>query len=141
MTETTVVSDAAKRIYDTYNLHKIGDPYGSIGKWFAARLSDGTGDNTLYDSKGECVRHQHHDEMYYVYVQITPGDMSQTDAQIWLELHRRMYEKNIRMVDPQHVSGGREVIKRATQEDMRNQIASMFGRGRPSNISLPGRDF
>jgi hypothetical protein len=58
-----------------------------------------------------------------------------------LAVSRRMYRAGIRVPDRDHHGGGREMIRRLTWEDMRNQIRSMFGRGHPSNIHLPGRDF
>lgn len=137
----TKISDAARRVVDTYSLHRLADPLGNIGKWFAVALQDGTSDGDLYDSKQDCIRHQHHNEFYYMYVQVTPGDMDPRAAQTFLDLHRRMYEKGIRIPDRDHPGGGREPIQRASWEDMRNQIRAMFGKGKPSNLLLPGRDF
>jgi hypothetical protein len=133
--------DAVHRICDTYNLHKLADPYGNIGRWFAAALADGTTDGQLYDSKRDCIRGQKHNEFYYMYLQVTPGDLEPRACAALLDVHRRMYAKGIRVPDPDHHGGGRDLIHRLTWEDMRNQIRSMFGKGHPSNILLPGRDF
>ena len=52
--------DAAKRIYDTYHLHRTADQFGALGKWFAAALNDGTTDGQIYDSRKDAILHQHH---------------------------------------------------------------------------------
>jgi hypothetical protein len=122
-------------------MHKLANPLGSIGRWFAVALHDGTTDNVLYDSKRDAVLHQHHNEQWYAFVQVTPGDLDDRAAETWLSLHRRMYDAGIRIPDRDHKSGGVDVIKRASKEDMANQMRSMFGKGHPSNILIPGRDF
>lgn len=136
-------SDAAKRVSDNYNLHRVANPYDSIGKWIAVALSDGHSDGTLYDSKRDCVSHQHHDEMWYAYIRINPTSMTPCDAEIFLKMHRMMYEKGIRLADPDDVSGGKEVIKRSTREDQSSLMRSIQSGGtiRPRNLLLPGDDF
>lgn len=135
-------SDAARRVVDTYNLHKLaGELHETVGKWFACALEDGTTDGVLYDTKKEAIRGQHHNEFYYMYLQVTPGDMDLRAAATLLDLHRRMYAAGLRIPDRDHHGGGLDIIHRLSWEDMRNQIKSMFGRGHPTNILLPGRDF
>lgn len=131
-----IVSDAAKRISDTYNLHRIGQPIDSIGKWFAAKLNDGTSDDVLYDSKLDAVTHQRHNELYYAYFQIIPRNMEPREAEGLLRVYRQASKLNIRLADRDHPGGGMDIIKRSTQEDQYNQIAALFGKGRPSNISF-----
>ena len=118
-------SDAAKRLYDTYTLHKVADLFGNLGKWFAVRLADGTGDGMLYDSKDECALFQRIDERYFAYVQVTHAQMTICSAEAYLMLLRRMYDAGIRQVDPREAKGGREMIKRVSSED---QLAQVFGR-------------
>jgi hypothetical protein len=118
-------SDAAKRIFDTYTLHRVADPMGSLGQWFAFRLSDGTTDNVLYDGKSSAAHYQKHDEKYYGYIQVTMARMTICSAEAYLMLLRRMSDAGIRQVDPDHARGGREVIKRSSSED---QLAQVFGR-------------
>jgi hypothetical protein len=136
-------SDAAKRASDNYNLHRVTNPYDSIGKWIAVALSDGSSDGVLYDTKKECVSHQHHDEMWYAYIRINPSSMMPCDAEIFLRMHRMMYDKGIRLADPDDVKGGRDVIKRSTSEDQFSLLRSIRSGGtiRPSNLLLPGDDF
>jgi hypothetical protein len=92
--DNIVVSDAAKRASDAYNLHRVADPNGCVGKWIAVRLSDGTTDNVLYDSKSAAVDHQHHDEDFYAFVQIGPWQFTPEMAETYLTVQRRMYGSN-----------------------------------------------
>jgi hypothetical protein len=108
-------SEAAKRIYDTYHLHRSADIHGAIGNWFAAALADGTTDNILYPSKSAAIIHQHHNEMYYTYIQITPANMSICSAEAMLTVARKLYDAGFRITDPDDMR--REPIKRITRED------------------------
>lgn len=110
--------DAAHRLSDEYNLHRVADPHGSIGKWFAAALNDGRSDHVLYDNKRDCVRHQHHNEQWYVFIKIVPSTMSVCDAAIMLTVSRRTYDAGMRLTDPDDRSGGKQIIKRNSIEDM-----------------------
>lgn len=125
-------TDAAKRLMDTYNLHRLALGYDAIGKWFAAALADGRSDNVLYDNKYECVRHQHHNEQYYTFIRIAPTGMALCEAEVMLNTQRRMYDSGLRMVDPDHKHGGPDVIKRLTVED---QLAQ--AKGVNSNLIMP----
>lgn len=113
--------DAAKRVADEYNLHRLGAGDSSIGKWFAARLVDGTSDHVLYDSKRDAVRHQHHDEQYFTFIKINPGDMTPCAAAVMLRIARALADKGMRLADPDARSGGMDVIKRVTVEDQMAQ--------------------
>lgn len=110
-------TDAAKRFCDTYNLHKIGAGSAANGKWIAIALHDGSSDDTLYDSKRDAVRHQRHNEQWYAFICIVPPSMKYCDAEVMLDVHRRMYDAGLRMTDPDHKHGGMDVIKRVTVED------------------------
>lgn len=92
-------SDAAKRISDIYTMHRVADPYGNIGSWFAAALSDGTSDMVLYDSKRDAIRHQHHNENWYTFIQIVPSMMTPCEAEVMLKISRMMYDKGWRITD------------------------------------------
>ena len=125
-------SDAAKRLCDIYNLHKIGAGYDAIGKWFAAALADGRSDDTLYDSKLDCVTHQHHNERYYTFIKIVPPSMKICEAEVKLVTARRMYDAGMRMADPDHRHGGMDLITRLTLSD---QLAQ--SRGVVRNLKMP----
>jgi len=125
-------SDAAKRMADTYNLHKIGAGSASLGKWIAIALADGTSDDTLYDSKRDAVIHQKHNEQWYAYIKIVPPSMKTCDAEVMLATHRRMYDAGLRMTDPDHKHGGMDLITRLTQSD---QLA--LARGAVTGLIMP----
>jgi hypothetical protein len=136
-------SDAAKRVSDEYNLHKLADPYGCIGKWIAITLHDGSSDHTLYDRKQQAVQHQHHNEQWYAFIQIKPVTMSTCEAETYLTVMRRVYDAGLRMADPDNVTGGKEVIRRLTREDQRSQLQTIRtgGRSKPSNLTTnPNRN-
>lgn len=124
--------DAARRIADTYNLHLLGGGHASIGRWFAARLEDGNATDTLYDTKRDAVRHQHHDEQFYTFIKIGPHDMDVCSAAVMLKVARSIFDKGIRLADPDDVNGGKDIIKRVTAEDQHAQM-----RGRNTNLSMP----
>lgn len=124
-------TDAAKKIYDTYHLHRTADYYNALGKWFACALNDGSTDGVLYDSKSDCIRHQHHNEMYYAFIQITPANMTPCSAEIFLGITRRMYDAGFRMADPDdRKGGGHQLITRSSVED---QLAYL--RGKSQNLA------
>lgn len=111
-------------------MHRLADPIGNIGRWFALAIADGTsGDhNTLYSSKEEAILYQHHNEQHYLYIQIVPSNMPVCDAEIYLAGVRKTYEarKNLE---------GRDIITRLTAED---QLAQ--SRGINTNLIIPGRN-
>lgn len=125
-------TDAAKSLADTFNLHRVALGLDAVGKWFAVSLAEGKGDNQLYDSKLDCVTHQHHNERYYTYIKIVPGSMKVCEAEVMLTTARRLYDKGMRMVDPDHKHGGPDLITRLTVED---QLAQM--RGAVTNLIMP----
>lgn len=125
-------SDAAKRLCDTYNLHRIAGGLYAVRKWFAVALADGRSDDVLYDDKQSAVRHQHHNENYYAFICIAPCGMKECEAEVVLTNHRMLYDAGFRLADPDHRSGGKEVIKRLAVED---QLAQT--RGRNTNLIMP----
>lgn len=125
-------ADAAKRLCDTYNLHLTAGGHNAIGKWFAASLSEGRGDDTLYDDKLSCVTHQHHMEKYYTFIKICPSSMNVCEAEVMLSTARRMYANGMRLTDPDHKHGGPDLITRLTVED---QLA--MARGVVTNLKMP----
>jgi len=132
---TPVVSDAAKRMRDQYALHQIGTGFEAVGKWFAVRLSDGSSDGVLYESKQAAVRYQRHDEDFYAFVQIIPHTMTYQEAETYLATMRKMYDAGIRLADRDDSSGGMDMIKRTSREDQYRQLRALFvGDAPPTNI-------
>lgn len=127
-------SDAAKRVCDEYNLHRLALGYDAIGKWFACALADGQSDHVAYDSKLMAVRHQHHNEMNFTFIKIGPPTMNVCEAEVMLKTARSLHDKGMRLTDPDDAHGGRDVIKRSTVEDQMAQA-----NGYSQNIIIPGR--
>jgi hypothetical protein len=133
-------SDAAKRVSDTYNLHRMADPFNSHGKWIAVALADGTSDQVLYDTKQQAILHQGHNEQYYAFVGIAPHTMTVCEAETFLRTVRTLYDRGLRLADPDHRGGGRDVIKRASREDQQSLMRTITRGSRPSNLTYPGKD-
>jgi hypothetical protein len=94
-----VVSDEARRIADIVNTHYAALGRGAIGKWVASRLSDGTSDGVLYDTREDAIRHQLH-ETQCVYVCIPPGGAIDYEIERFLQLNRQLYDNGYRLIDP-----------------------------------------
>lgn len=129
-----VHSDAAKRIHDEYTLHRLAGGDAALGRWFAAALADGRSDHVLYDSRGDAVRHQHHDEALYLFLPIKPGEFSVCDAQTLLKCHRLLAATQKALLDRDHPAGGRQLITRLTDEDQRAQVRALLTGGAPTNL-------
>lgn len=114
-------SDAAKRVSDIYLMHRVADPYGNIGKWMACALADGSSDNVLYDSKQDAIRHQHHNENWYTFIQIVPSTMTPCEAEVMLKVARMAYDAGGRISDG---FSRHDLIKRLGWED---QLAASNG--------------
>jgi hypothetical protein len=126
-------SYAAKKIADTFNLHRMADPYGNVGYWFAASLADGQTDMVLYESKQDAVRHQHHNENFYTFIQIVPTTMTPCEAEVMLKVARMIYAKGGRITDGY---SRHDLIKRLGWEDqiaMSHGVASNVQFGRNNN--------
>lgn len=135
--EQKELRDAAKRASEAYNLHRVADPHGSVGKWLAIRLQDGSCDGTLYDSKLDAVTHVL-DERFYAFVKIGPWPFTEQEAAIFLNTNRKLYERGAHMADPDHKSGGPDFIPRLNAEDEYTRLRALFiGDVAPSNLILP----
>jgi hypothetical protein len=123
-------TDAAKRVFDTYHLHRSAvGIYDVIGKWFASSLNDGSTDGVLYDSRPDAIRHQHHNEKWFTFVQVSQYNMTVCSAEVMLGIARKF---DASLMDRDSRGGGRQLIARATWED---QLAQMCGR--PQNLRMP----
>jgi len=132
-------SDAAKRVADVYNLHRTAAGADAIGRWIAVALADGTSDQVLYDGKADAVRGQKHNEQFYAFIRIVPCSMSPCEADSFLRTSRAAYDAGMRLADPDHRAGGRELIPRLTVEDEFARVAAIISRGRTpqTNLILP----
>ena len=131
--------DAAGRVADTWNLHLVagrGLGLSNVGRWFAAALADGRGDGVLYDSRADAVRHQHHNEQYYMFLRLVPSEMTVCQAASLLRTHRLAYDAGFRMTDPDARGGGYELIPALTLEDSAAQLAALARRTLPTGRYL-----
>lgn len=80
--------DAAKRFSDAVNLHISAQGDAAIGRWVAVKLSDGSSDGNLYDSRPDAVRHQINDPWCF-YAHVQPGGLGVKEAWIVLSYARQ----------------------------------------------------
>lgn len=118
-------SDAARRLADTYNLHKA---CGAVRGWIAVALADGSSDGDLYDSRQDAVRHQHHGEHWHAYIRIQPGGSPMTVCEAEAVMRFQRQASRLRLADRDDKHGGLEVIPRLTTEDQERQIDALAGR-------------
>lgn len=112
-------SDAAKRLADTYMLHRVAADH-AVGQWFAVKLEDGTGDGVLYPTKTKAVEYQRHYADEYCYIQVQPCGMNQCQAESMLHFQRQTYraQKAARERSPDS-----QVIQPLTREQYYRQCA------------------
>ena len=121
-------TDAARRLSDTVAMHLVATNGGARGMWVAAKLSDGSGDNVLYDTKRDAVRHQHGREDEHVFVNIPPPGMNLCEAESWLHTHRLLAEAGWRLADPDRPDGGLTPIHQIEAATRRRMISILNGR-------------
>lgn len=118
-------SDAAKRLADTYGLHKAA---GTAAGWIAVSYSDGSGGLTVYATRGEAVADCWPWEDRFFYCSLAERGMSICAAESVLRFKRVMAQ--MERPDRDLPGGGLEVIPRVAIEDQEAQIAAVrTGRG------------
>lgn len=117
-------SDAAKRMSDATRLawEALGWD-GTVGKWMAFKLEDGSTNNDVYDRKQEAVRHN--DEFRHCFIRLHPFGMNPCEAQIMLKIHRDAYDAGFRLADPDSKTGGKDIILRTPAEKLAQQMRSL----------------
>jgi len=93
---------------------------GKVGRWIAARLSDGSTDGVYYDSRADAVRHQVHESLC-CYVIVTPVGMTPKQAESVLKFYRWAYDNGHRILDPEQP----DYILPTTNEDMASQLGRL----------------
>lgn len=120
-------TDAARRLSDTYNLHKLA---GAKSGYIAVRFADGSSDDTVYPTRAEAVSHQRHNERWCAYIQLNAGHMSVCEAAATLRF--QAHASKLAPAQSDQRGGGMVVIPRLNIEDQERQIAALSGR-----IGLP----
>jgi len=97
-----VITDAGKRMSDRINLMTITHPWDALKNgWMAFRLADGDSDGTLYDSRADAVSHQLHEKLCaYFFMRNALGGVNARDCQLYLNLHRHVYDNGGDMAEP-----------------------------------------
>lgn len=116
-------TDTAKRLSDTYNLHKAaGAP---VGWWFSVALADGSGGDELFGTKAEAVNWYWPYESHRFYCKLGPASMSVCEAESVMAWQRQANQ--LRLTDRDAEGGGLELIPRLTDEHHARQMAAMRG--------------
>lgn len=92
-------TDRARRLSEAVTLALLGQGRGVVGKWLAARLSDGATDGSIYDRKSDAIRHQLH-ERQCAYVCIPPEGMTVRQADTYLRFTEGLYDSGYHLADP-----------------------------------------
>jgi len=100
-TKCVVITDAAKRMSDRVNLMLIAQPWEILKtSWMAFKLVDGDSDGVLYDTREDAVKHQLHENLCaYFFMRTALGGVPVRDCQLFLDLHRHVYDNGGRMAD------------------------------------------
>jgi hypothetical protein len=124
--------ECGQRIHDEYVLHRLADPIGNLGQFFAVRLQDGTSNHVLYPSMDAARRDigRREVEDRWMYIQLVPTTLPVRDAAILLRVQRRMYDAGIRVSS----MDGRTMIPRVSREDYAAQVRSIFRGTPPTNL-------
>lgn len=110
--ECVRITDAARRMSDIVNaMITFHGPFEIASKFMSFRLTDGTSDGALYDTKREAVRHVSNEKYFAFFCfRSAMGGMSPKDAQIFLDVHRHAYDNGGHLADPDDMRGGRDMI-------------------------------
>lgn len=133
---------AAKRLSDRINTLAVSHPPDMLQRgWIAVRLSDGEWDGTLYDNRRDAVRHQSNEFLCaYISTREAMGGMDVRAAFAVLSYHRAAYDAGFRLPDPDHPTGGKQLVTPLTNQDFRGQLRQLimasgkgkqYYRGRP----------
>lgn len=115
-------TDDAKRLSDAANLHWAAAEWGSVGKFIAFDLNDGSTDGNLYDSRIDAVRHQSN-EYNCGYIHLHPLGMTPCEAEILLKTARQLSK-----AFPGGQHGNRTPIMRITREGLMSQMRALTQR-------------
>jgi hypothetical protein len=103
--ECVVITDDARRMADAVGTACVFYPEAvRHNGWLAFALSDGSTDHTIYPSKTDAIAHMSNEFLYaYLNLRKCIGGMPVKDAQLWLDLHRHIYDQGGRMTNPRDI--------------------------------------
>lgn len=96
------VSDEARRIADSMNLHAIAKARG----WAVYALADGRSDNVPYETYDDALRSTRWDRDRYMYLEIQAGGVIDSVIQGFLDYARMLHDHGARMPDPRDFHAG-----------------------------------
>lgn len=120
---TAELMDAGRRAADAINAYRAHRNWDELQrKWLAVKMSDGTTDGTLYDTRKDAVKFQRDERFcFYFSFQNAYGGVSARDMALLILFNRKAYKAGMRLTDPEHMHGGRELIMTTARRDqMRN---------------------
>ena len=97
-----VITDSARRFRDDLTAVLCStNPADVWTGWVAIRLQDGRIRPEVYPSKLSAADHQSNEKRFaYLALRTCPAGMPLKDAQLWLNLHRHMYDNGVGLIDP-----------------------------------------
>jgi hypothetical protein len=97
-----VITDAAKRMAEAVGLACVFHAEEVMHNgWMAFALADGSTDHVIYPSKTAAIEHMSNEFLYaYLNTRKCIGGMPVKDAQLWLDLHRHIYDQGGQMTNP-----------------------------------------
>lgn len=98
---TDQISDEAKRFADGINgLLAFNQPWEIRNKFVAVRLSDGSVDSALYDTRDDAIRHQSNpDHYFFLPIGNFGGGINKLDAELCLQVQRKAHKAGFRVSD------------------------------------------
>ena len=100
--ECLIITDAARRMAEAVGLAcKFKSEEVRNSGWMAFALLDGSTDHVVYPSKTNAIAHMSNEFLYaYLNMRKCIAGMPVKDAQLWLDLHRHVYDQGGRMTNP-----------------------------------------
>lgn len=89
--ELYALKEAGKRMSDILNLALVCHGPAITGRWMAFALADGSGDNVVYDTRADAIRHQFHETLAH-YEQMRPKGWSPDECALTLLYARSAYD-------------------------------------------------
>jgi hypothetical protein len=101
--ECSTVEDSGRRMAELINLKVICHPWDTIcNSWMAFNLGTGDSDNVLYDTRKAAIDHQPEERWCcYFFMRAAMGGVKASDCQLYINLHRQVYEAGGRLAEPE----------------------------------------